>query len=37
MGEPFRIVHVLVARQPAVDGLPDQVGEWELRILATDS
>ena len=34
MGEPFRIVHVLVACQAAVDRLPDQAGEWELRVLA---
>ena len=34
VAEALRIVHVLIARQPAVDGLPDQVGEWELRVLA---
>jgi len=34
VGEPFRVVHVLVARQAAVDRLPDQIGEWELRVLA---
>ena len=34
VAEALRIVHVLIAGQPAVDGLPDQVGEWEPRVLA---
>jgi hypothetical protein len=37
VGEPFRVVHILVARQAAVDRLPDQVGEWELPVLARGS
>ncbi len=34
MGEVLRIVHVLIARQPAVDRLPDQIGERELGVRA---
>jgi len=34
VGEPFRVVHVLVARQAAVDRLSDQVSEREVGVLA---
>ena len=34
MGKPLHVVRILLARQPAVDRLPDQVGERELRVLA---
>ena len=34
VGEALRIVHVLVARQPPVHRLPDQVGEGKLGVLA---
>ena len=35
LGEAFSIIHVLVPRQSAVDRLPDQVGERELRVRAS--
>ena len=35
LGEPLRVVDVLVTRQPTIDGLPQQVGEGKLRILPT--
>src|SRR6516162_6444477 len=35
LGEALRIVDILVARQATIDRLPDQVGEWELCVLAS--
>jgi hypothetical protein len=34
VGEALSIVHILVSRQPAVDRLPDEIGERELGVRA---
>jgi hypothetical protein len=34
LGEPLGVVNVLVARQSAVDRLPHQVGQGQLRVLS---
>ena len=34
LGEGLGVIHVLIARHPAVHGVPDQAGEEELRVQA---
>jgi len=32
--EPFGVVNILIARDAAVDGLPEQIGQRELGVLS---
>src|ERR1700730_12273181 len=32
--QPLGVVHIFVSRQPTVDGLSQQIGEWYLDVLA---